>query len=537
MKLWSQSFLALALLSSQAWADPLKEIYPFKPYGLDEVNEKVSKVTEEHRPLMNVYEMASRKLDVRKTKNQPWMGYYWALNQGQIANTWQDKNYLEFWKLLTWETNVNSWKKRRVQHLPNVMEMDEKDLAKLAPSEKYDLMMGDMSFDLTHRVWSFVETWGNQKKWGFLSSIDLPNGFRIPKASRNMALWEGICHGWALAAGAYPRPEKIVNFTLPNGKTLPFYPDDIKALISLLFANSTLQDNVLVEGYRCNTKTPKQDEFGRFIDEMPKKEGEPLLPRCADVHPAVWHASIVNIMGIQGRSLVVEIDANATVNNHPMSGYKFKWFNPATGREGDLDKSIIDLSTYDDPYKGNRSSHATKLVGVEMEMEILSWVNPKVKESESDADDKFDTQKFMYDLELDNQGNIVGGQWRASKKAELFDSNAGSRRAGGTTRQSPPRVKQPDFFWVTPKNYMMYFKNLNLERWSGRGALPQSWKNASKSAHAFTYNVTREFGFEEKCTVIPERGRGSQEVPCEFKYPRPQPMINFVNKLVEMSKE
>src|SRR5690606_24999070 len=116
--------------------------------------------------------------------------------------------------------------------------------------------------------------WGNQKKWGFLSSINIPDGYRIPKANKLMALWEGICHGWAVAAGGSARPLKTVNIRLPNGKILPFYPDDIKALISLMYANSVVQDNVIVEGLRCDDKRPERDKFGRYIDELPKKEGE-----------------------------------------------------------------------------------------------------------------------------------------------------------------------------------------------------------------------------------------------------------------------
>jgi hypothetical protein len=344
-----------------------------------------------------------------------------------------------------------------------------------------------------------------------------------------MGLWEGICHGWALAAGAYPRPEKVVTFTLPNGKKLPFYPDDIKALVSLLFANSLVQDNVLVEGYRCNQKNPNQDEFGRFIDEMPKKEGEKLLPRCADVHPGIWHASVANIIGAQGRSLVVEIDANAIVNNHPMSGYKTKYFNPKSGRFGTLQESVIALKDYQDPYKDNRNPNATHLVGVEMEIYFLGKVMPKQRESDGPEDDKISKQSFMYDLELDRDGNIVGGQWRATRTADRYDRDSNER---------PPVIAHPDFFWVIPKNFMMYFQPIQgLEAWNGKGQVPQSWKRAALGAHSFIYNVTREFGFDEKCTVLPKRGRGSREVPCEFKYPRPQPMINFVNQLLEMSKK
>lgn len=525
MKNSLKSFAVIACMSSfTALANPLLKIYPHTPFSLEEVNERVSRVTEEAAPLMNIFEMDRMGLKTASTHTQSWGGYFWALNQGQIANNWQDKNYLQFWEMLRWKGNVNTFKKRRVKHLPNVMEMEEKDLAKLAPSEKYDLLLGDLSFDLTHRIWNHTETWGNQKKWGYLSSIDLPNGYRVPKANKLMALWEGICHGWALAAGAYPRPEKTVSFTLPNGKQLPFYPDDIKALVSLLFANSVVQDNVIVEGLRCNDKRPSQDEFGRFVDNMPKKEGEPVLPSCADVHPGVWHASIVNLLGIQGRSFVVDVDANATVNNHPMNSYTHEWFNPSTGESGDLASSVISLEGYDDPYKNNRSPFAKRLVGVEMEIEYLAWTLPKDRETDGLENDEMDKKKFMYDLELDEQGNIVGGQWRATKTARRFGVKAVA-----------PKIAQPDFFWVTPKNYMTYFQSLPLEKWDGKGQVPASWKDASNSAHSFVYNVTREFGFDERCTVIPSRGRGTKEVPCEFKYPRPQPLINVVNQILEMS--
>ncbi len=80
----------------------------------------------------------------------------------------------------------------------------------MAPSEKYDILLGDTSFDLTNRIWAYQEKWGSQKKWGFLSSIDLPAGYRIPEGNSLMAFWEGICHGWAVAAGHSPRPEKTV---------------------------------------------------------------------------------------------------------------------------------------------------------------------------------------------------------------------------------------------------------------------------------------------------------------------------------------
>lgn len=514
------------LVSISVFAQTRESIYPHVPYEDSEIHEKVSRMAQEAQPLVNVFEMENRGLLAGQPAQQPWGGSFWPLIQGQIANRWQDKNYLEFWEMAFWKNNVNKFKKKGVKDLRNVDNLAEKDLAELAPSEKYDLLIGDKTFALTHNIWNFIETWGEKKKWGFLSSIALPQGYRIPKANKLMAFWEGICHGWAVAAGTYPRPSKTVTVTLPDGRKLPFYPHDIKALISLYYANSVLQDNVLIEGYRCNEKNIKKDQFGRHIDELPKKEGEPHLPRCADVHPAVWHLGMVNITGIQKRSMIVEIDPDAPINNFPFSGYEYKWFNPKTGRTGDLAKSVVDLDSFNDPYRANRHPRAKKLVGVETKIFYTTWVRPKGTEDDSMEEDKIKGQKFMYDLELDELGNVVGGQWRAEKVVRSYGRD-----------DNVPSIKHPDFFWVAPKNVKQYLASLpNLEPWDGLSATPASWLPAANAATGFIYNVTQEFGFREKCTVVPKRGRGSKEVDCEFKYPRPQPLINVVEKLIELSK-
>ncbi len=513
------------LLSFSAFAQNRDSIYPHVPYGDSEILEKVSRMAEEEKPLINVFEMNRLNLMTAKPAQQPWGGSFWPLIQGQIGNRWQKKNYLEFWEMALWRNNVNNFKKNDVKDLRDFDKLNEEELAELAPSEKYDILIGDKSFQLTHNVWNFIERWGEEKKWGFLSSIDLPAGYRIPKANKLMAFWEGICHGWAVAAGTYPRPAKTVTITLPDGRKMPFFPHDIKALVSLYYANSVLQDNVLMEGYRCNEKNPTKDQFGRHIDELPKKEGEAHLPRCADVHPAVWHLGMVNITGIQKRSMIVEIDADAPINNFPFSGYEFKWFNPSTGKTDILEKSVVNLDSFNDPYKANRHPRAKRLVGVETKILYTAWVRPKGTENDSIDKDEIKDQKFMYDLELDEQGNVVGGQWRADKVVRSYNDE-----------QSKPTIKHPDFFWVAPKNVGQYLRPLNLEAWSGTTPTPASWLPAAQAATNFVYNVTQEFGFREKCTVIPLRGRGSKEVDCEFKYPRPQPLVNVIDKLVELSK-
>lgn len=511
-----------------------KNIYPFKPMATKDVVSKVSRLAENDNYLSDLREITKRGLTRANTKNQPWGGSFWPLIQGQVANPYQDKDFtilhgaFNGLEVTSWKYNYNKYEKRQKKVHPKIYELSEKELAELAPSEKYDILLGDTSFDLTNRVWNYVQTWGSKKKWGFLSSIDLPAGYRIPDGNSLMALWEGICHGWAVASGHYDRPEKTVWVTLPNNKRMPFYPNDLKALISLMWANSTVQDQVIVEGYRCNRKSPKKDDNGRYIDTELDKNDTKLLPRCADVHPAVYHTSIVNILGVEGRSFVVDKSAKASIANQPVAGYEYTYFNPETGKDASLEAAAIAVENYkEDPFKSARNPETKYIVGVAMTLKYVDWEDPIMKETNYPSDDKISEMKFNYDLELNADFKIIGGQWRVNK-------DGSGKLIGGSTNQ-------PDFFWVVPRDYKKYFQPVSgLPEWDfAKSTLPpQQFKAAARNAHSFVYQETREFGFDHKCPVLPlKRGNGPvKTVNCEFKYPRPQPLINVVDKLLQESR-
>ncbi len=514
-----------------------EKIYPFKPLPLNILKCRIKRLTENDNYSIDLREITQRGLTSANTKSQPWGGSFWPLNQGQIANPYQEKDYtilhgaFNGLEVTSWKYNYNKYQKRQQKVHPKIYDLNEKELSELAPSEKYDILLGDTSFDLTNRVWNFATTWGEKKKWGFLSSIDLPAGYKIPEASSMLALWEGICHGWAVASGHYDRPEKTVWVTLPNNKRMPFYPNDLKALISLMWANSTVQDSVISEGLRCNRKNPEKDEFGRYIDTEFDKDDKTLLPRCADVHPAIYHTSIVNILGIEGRSFVVDKSAKASVANQPVSGYEYKYFNPESGKEGSLEASALKVERYaEDPFKSARNPEAKYIVGVAMNLKYVNWEDPIMKETNSPSDDEISDMKFNYDLELDGEFKIVGGQWRVDKD--------------GSGRLIKNQTHQPDFFWVVPRDYKKFFQPLSgLPEWDfAKTTLPpQEFKSAARGAHSFIYEVSGKYagdGQDPKCQVLPiKRGNGPmKEVNCTFKYPRPQPLINVVNKLLEESR-
>lgn len=516
--------------------EPVKTIYPYKPFSTEDMKSRIERLTENKNFLWDIREMERRGLNRANTRVQPWGGSFWPLIAGNVANTYQDKDQTIFvttlFENLLWQENFKDWKKRKEKVYPNIMDLDEKELAKLAPSEKYDLMLGDTSFDLTNRVWNYVERWGKGKKWEFLTKIDLPEGYRIPDASKYMALWEGICHGWALGAGYTPRPEKTFFVKLPNGKNMAVYPNDVKALASLMWANSTIQDNVLFEGNRCNKKNPDKDKYGRYIDTEIDQNDKELLPRCADVHPGVFHTTIVNVMGIEGRPIVLDHNAKLPIANQPVGGYELEYFNPKDGKEGPLATSMISVRDYGDKdmYKENRNPETAFIVGVAMNMKYIDWELPKKKETNSPADDVIVDYKFLYDLEINAAGKVVGGQWRVTKK--------------GGTALFKNSTNQPDYFWLAPRDYKKYFAPVpGISNWdTTRDALPPAnWKDAAKVAHSFQYEESAKYwGVSPTCTVMaidknnPEK---TKKVPCEFRYPKPQPLIQMVDKLVELSKQ
>jgi hypothetical protein len=511
--------------------EPSKLIYPYRPFEIEHINARLKALTESDTYLKNVREMEARGLNKRDTTKRPWGGSFWPLAQGMVGNNYQDKDYTTFifsaHRHLSWRKNVRDYKKRRESIHPNIMSLSESELAKLAPSEKYDLLLGDTSFDLTNRVWAHAEKWGEEKRWGYLSSIDLPEGYRIPTANKLMALWEGICHGWAVAAGHSERPEKTVWVRLPNGKRMPFYPNDIKALVSMMWANSTIQDNVIVEGMRCNRKNPDRDKHGRYIDTEIDRDDTELLPRCADVHPGIFHVATMNILGIEGRSFVVDINPEAPITNQPVSGYELEYFNPRTGKTGPLFQSILSVKDYGDKdiYQENRHPQTTHIVGVQMTLKYIDWEYPRKRETNSIEDDKTGKMDFNYDLELNANGDVIGGQWRVRKKG-------GKRFLIGKTGQ-------PDFFWVVPKDWKNYFIPIEgLPEWDvNSGTLaPEEYRSAATAAHNYVYEESKFFfGTSPQCPVFPIAGGAPIKVDCEFRTPKPQPLLNIVDQLLKMS--
>lgn len=511
--------------------EPLKEIYPYKPFSTELIRKKMERLMEGYSYISNIHDMDARGLTLGNTKVQPWGGSFWPVYQGGIANRYQQKDNTTYifslGKNLRYQANVNEFKKKSKKQHEKIWDLDDETLAKLSPAEKYDLLLGDTTFNLTNKVWDFVEKRGDDRDYQYLNYLELPDGYKRLEPKNFLAFWEGICHGWALGSAITPRPEKTVNFTLPNGRNLPFYPNDIKALASQMWANSDVQNHSLNEGGRCNVRNPDKDKFGRFIDtKVDPQDNGVLRPNCADVHPAIFHTFIVNYLGIEGRSFVYDHNPKAPIANQPANAYGYTYFNPMTGKAGSLAISMVSREQFKkDPFAISRNPEATHIVGIEMNAQYVNWEKAVKKVENSATDDEIIDNVFMYDLELNSQGEIVGGQWRVTKDDKQV--------------HVAKSANQPDYFWIVPRNHKDYFKeDTSLPAWTGNSLPPAEYKKAAVMGHNFIQNSDSKLGGVRKCLVVPIKGGGpALEVHCAFNVSRPRPLINVVNKLIELSRE
>ena len=182
---------------------------------------------------------------------------------------------------------------------PRIVESGDQDaIRRLSPSEKYDLLVGDPDGTLTTAMWA--------------------QGRGFYERSGEVESWMGICHGWAPAAYMLPRPTRYVDALAADGRTkLRFYPSDIKALASLLWANAATLSRFI--GSRANDKDPPMDANGRL-----------LSARAFDTNPGTWHMSVVNQIGVARRSFVIDATYDYEVWNQPVYSYRYSYFNPLT---------------------------------------------------------------------------------------------------------------------------------------------------------------------------------------------------------------
>lgn len=389
--------------------------------GMDNGDYAENLVDNSARMLRSLKAMEGAKLRKAKLAENPWSDNYWPIYQGVLGARYADASFARSEK---WERNQASVTgKNSLQAIYD--SQDSSSIDNLSPSEKYDLLVGDAHGTMTQAMWAEGQYFFNE--YGSVEN------------------WMGICHGWAPASYLVPRPSKTVELTAADGTTrLKFYPADIKALASLLWAKAQPDSRII--GWRCDDKSPRTDGNGRVISQV-----------CFDNNPGTWHLAVVNQVGVSKRSLIIDATYDYEVWNQPVAGYEYTYFNPQTMKPADnLSDASVPLKAFTaDKFKSFRSREASAVVGVAMDLVYVSETQPSHEPTDSNSKDELITVRYLYDLELDSKGEIIGGEWYENT--------------------------HPDFVWTPEPNARAITAGDGFATgdWDGVGAMPASWRAAA----------------------------------------------------------
>ena len=359
--------LTLTLLSAHAFAvKPIPE------------NERITPLLQGTPEVSNLQEFTKLGLHSGATGIELWSGNYWPHFQGSLAVRYRDPS---FGSLIKGKDQYKKFKEL-AEKKPGYTYGGKEDL--LSPAEKYDLVVGDPKMSLTKYSW---ELGSKAEKFG-----------KVP-------IWRGICDGWSSASQKLPRPVRSVVLKTPSGTPVTFFPEDMKALGSQLYARA--QENVIFLGKRC------YPVIGA------------LTGACEGTNPAAFHKAIANRVGAMKKTFNADISTSSEVWNYPVKSYKFTYYNVLTEEENDDFHQALEVFEKKHRFKKNARRHEKTyaVVGVKAVVTYADMRESNLLTTDSAAEDKNLEKTYYYDLELDRGFNLLGGEWESASPDFIWAPN------------------------------------------------------------------------------------------------------------------
>jgi hypothetical protein len=304
-----------------------------------------------------------------------WSESYWPSNKGGIAYRWNHPDPQPF--------------KFRLHTKAELQSMSEKEMEQLSPAELYDIAQGDYNYTLTKKV---LRAFTPKDLW-----------------------WEGICHGWALAAANYPEPSQVV-IKNRDGIKVPFGASDVKALLAMHDAYNYKGVYAQI-GKRCSAPGKVTGE-GDDRDANPNPPLPELAnaPDCVDVNAGAFHVALANMIGIHSKGFVADVDRFNDVWNQPITGYS----STIVGEE-------VVLPEHRSYGVERRIKIATKFTYGEE----LKFYTPEAEAAGSrnfvsklpvtgTIHQEFRHKNYEYIVELDFSGNVIGGEWVTETRPDFM---------------------------------------------------------------------------------------------------------------------
>jgi hypothetical protein len=212
-------------------------------------------------------------------------------------------------------------------------------------------------------------------------------------ASDQDAGWAGHCNGWAASAQRHAEPRNSVT---RNGVT--FTPNDIKALLAELYMNA---NSVFLGGTRCGNRLQP------CVPSTPDGRPDPTkLDSYQDVNPAAFHVVLTNWVGRFKHAIIFDERNDKEVWNYPIYGYSYNFTTIPNANEAQARVSSSDGRGY------KFNPEATKFVEVTMTITFTAALGAEA------ANGTFPNHRaqepkpvYKYILELNNNDEIIGGEW------------------------------------------------------------------------------------------------------------------------------
>jgi len=233
-------------------------------------------------------------------------------------------------------------------------------LALLSPAEKYDIWMGRYDYPLANSEWL--------------------------RTHPTDAEWEGLCHGWAPAAGFYKEPQPMTIKTR-DGVDLPFGSADIKALLTY-FNAEYVHYNAYFLSERC----------GVDLSLYPKRGEEDA---CRDMHAATLHLILTNQIAAN-EFFVVDVDRGYAVWNQPVFKYNYNSYSSRAPSATAAPGTTKEVRVYTTMYYARESTPTWK----------AHTYDPVVY-----------SKRYDYYLELDVNNTIIGGSWNSVERSDFAWKN------------------------------------------------------------------------------------------------------------------
>ncbi|KAL7681939.1 putative transglutaminase elicitor [Plasmopara halstedii] len=273
-----------------------------------------------------------------------------------------------------------------------------------SPTEKYAMAFGLNVKELEDKVSakfgiysvgnSSVKCAGPCKGQVDVCSFRGSSGVCIPR-------WSGLSHGMAPAAIFEKEPLCPVNFN-----NVDFHPNDIKGLISAVYADADIAKMTISGGQSYRDDSVSLDQYGR-----------PTETSYRDVTPAFYHITVANILGKLKRSLIIDRYPGRAVWDQALSGFEVYEQNSMTPEEA--------ARTYFNTDKYPFNDQASHIIHVESN---VFWNNKPFPTDEYRPlpQNKDFGASYSYLLELSTSGDILGG---SGKPAADFVASIGIRYA------------------------------------------------------------------------------------------------------------